>query len=232
MSLASVDLPAPVGPTSAMRAPTGMVRSTSASTGVPADVGEATPVDLDVAPLGQVDGARALGDVDRRVEQLEQLAQRGAGRLHDVEQLGELLDRLEQVGEREDEEGDRADRERAVVHPPAADADRDGGGEQPGQLDDRQVPGRDLHGAHVGVEQAPVAELEAGRLDVLAPERLDDADAGDALLQLRQRVADAVAHVEVGRVGLALEADAGQHHERARRRGTAAAASTTRARAR
>ena len=101
----------------------------------------------------------------------------------------------------------------AGVHPPAADADRDGGGEQPGQLDDGQVPGRDLHRAHVGVEQAPVPELEAGRLHVLAAERLDDAHAGDALLQLREGVADAVAHIEVGGVRLALEPDAGQHDE-------------------
>ena len=56
--------------------------------------------------------------------------------------------------------------------------------------------------------------LEALRLDVLAAEGLDDPDAGDALLELRQRVADAVAHVEVGLVRVALELDARQHDER------------------
>ena len=73
MSLARVDLPAPVGPTSARRAPIGMCEVDVAEHRRTVDVGEADAVDLDLASLGQVDRARALRDVDRRVEQLEQL---------------------------------------------------------------------------------------------------------------------------------------------------------------
>jgi hypothetical protein len=51
-------------------------------------------------PGGQVDGAGALGDVDVGVEHPEELVERGAGRLHHVEQLRQLLDGLEQVRER------------------------------------------------------------------------------------------------------------------------------------
>src|SRR5687767_10773227 len=83
-------------------------------------------------------------------------------------------------------------------------------GGQAGQLDDRQVPGRDLHRAHVGVEEAPAAPLEPGGLHVLATEGLDDAHPGDALLEVGQGGADAVPHLEVGGVGVALELDAGE----------------------
>ena len=110
ISLASVDLPAPVGPTSASRSPGAIVSDTSRSTGRAAGVGERRRPSTTISPLGgQVDRAGALGHVDRRVEQLEELVEAGAGRLHGVEQLAELLDRLEQVVEREHEEGDGAD---------------------------------------------------------------------------------------------------------------------------
>ena len=150
------------------------------------------------------------------------------GRLHDVEELRELLHRLEQVREREHEERDRADGEGVGVHPPAADADRDRGGEQARELDDRQVPGRDLHRAHVGVEEAPAAGLEAGRLHVLPAERLHHPHPGDALLQVREGVADAIADVEVGDVRVALELDAGHDHDRQADDRQGAGASTTR----
>ena len=215
MSLARVDLPAPVGPTRASRAPTGMARSTSREHGRAGRRRRSRRPRTSMSPRSGRSTAPGRSGTSTGVSRSpNSLLSGGAGRLHDVEQLGQLLDRLEEVREGEDEEGDGADRELTRVHPPAADADGDGGGEQAGQLDHREVPGRDLHRAHVGVEEAAVAALEAGGLDVLPAERLHDADAGDALLELRERVADAVAHVEVGGVRVALELDAGQHHER------------------
>ena len=132
MSLASVDLPAPVGPTSARRSPAGIVRSTSLQHRLAvARSANADALDLDLAPrrAGRRRPARS-GTSTGVSSSSKSLFSAGAGRLHDVEQLAELLDRLEQVGEREHEEGDRADGELAVVHPPAADADDERGGEQ------------------------------------------------------------------------------------------------------
>ena len=46
---------------------------------------------------------------------------------------------------RQHEEHDRADLQVTLVHPPTADADGRGLGGEAGDLDDRQIPGRDLH---------------------------------------------------------------------------------------
>ena len=75
------------------------------------------------------------------VEQLEQLLEAGAGALHRVEQLAQLLHGVEEVAQRQHEEGDGADGDDVLDRHPAADADDQRGGAQPGELDDRQVPG-------------------------------------------------------------------------------------------
>jgi hypothetical protein len=63
-----------------------------------------------------------------------------------------------------------------------------------------------------GFVQLAVALLEPVDLDVLAGERLHHPHPGDALLQVGQRGADVVAHLEVGVVRVALELDAGHDH--------------------
>ena len=55
---------------------------------------------------------------------------------------------------------------------------------------------------------------EAAGLQALAPEGLDDPDAGDALLQGRHGLADAVPHRQIGRVRLAAEPAGGDHQGR------------------
>ncbi len=176
-------------------------------------VGEAHALDGEIAPVGQVDRTGALGHVDAGVEQAEQLGQRRPRRLQDVEELTELLDRLEEIGEGQHEEGDGAHRDRVVEHQPATDEDDGGGGAQPGELDDRQVPGLHLHRGHVGVVEGAVATTEVADLDLLAGEGLDDPHPGDALLEVGKGRADAVPHHQVGPVRVALEADARHHHE-------------------
>ena len=174
-------------------------------------IGETDAAHLDGAPDGQVDGAGALLDGGAGVEQPEELGQRRAGGLDQVEELAELLDGVEQVAQVEHEGGDGAQRGAVLVHQHAAEADDGGGGDDRRGLHHREVPGRYPDGADVGVELGVVVLGEAAGLQALAPEGLDDPDAGDALLQGRHGLADAVPHRQVGRVRLAPEPAGGDH---------------------
>jgi hypothetical protein len=162
---------------------------------------------------GQVDRANPLGQRRAGVEQTEELGQGRARLLHEVEQLAQLLDGFEQVGEVEHEGGQRPHRDRIAVHEDPAQADDGRGRGHAGQLDDGEVAGREFDGAHLGVELRLVLLGEAPLLHVLAPEGLDHAYAGQPLLQGGQRLADAVAHREVGLVRRSLEAHARDDHD-------------------
>ncbi|MEZ5183591.1 MAG: hypothetical protein R2702_17210 [Acidimicrobiales bacterium] len=83
-------------------------------------------------------------------------------------------------------------------------------------LDHGQVPGLHEHRPHVRPVERVVPTLEAPDLHVLATVGLDDPDPADALLERRQREADAVADGEVRPVGVALELDRREHHDRHR----------------
>ncbi len=179
-------------------------------------VGEPDAGHHDRPPRRQVDGVGCLGDVGLGVEQLVQLLEPGPARLHLVEQLRQLLHRVEQVRQRQHEEGDGADGEGVVDHHPTTDQHHQGRRPGPGHLDHRQVPGLDPHRTHVGPVQAPVAALEAIGLDALPGVGLDDPHPGQPLLEVGQHEADAIPHGQVGGVGVTLELDAGQHHERQR----------------
>jgi hypothetical protein len=153
-----------------------------------------------------------LGHLDGRVQQVVQLAQRRSGRLQRVEELAQLLHRLEEVREIEHEGGHGAEGDGTAVHHPAAEVDDGGGAHDAGALDHGEVPDRDPHRVHVGVEEFVVAGLEPPGLPLLPGEGLDDPQARQAFLEAREHRADAVAHDEVGGVGEALEPDAGHHH--------------------
>ena len=105
-SLASVDLPAPVGPDErqplAGRDRAGRRRAAPAVRRRRRTRRPSTSI-VARARAGRPRRRRSATSTGG-VEQLEQLVQAGAGRLHHVEQLAELLHRLEQVGEREHEE--------------------------------------------------------------------------------------------------------------------------------
>ena len=79
------------------------------------------------------------------------------------------------------------------------------GCQHPGGFDETEVPRRHSHAVDVRVVELAVRLLEATLLFGLTGVGLDDADAGDALLESREVLPDVLAHVEVGRVGVALE---------------------------
>jgi len=124
---------------------------------------------------------------DGLVDQAEQLGQRRRRRLDEVEQLAELLDRLEEALGQQNESHDGADRKPTFVDEPASDADRNRSGCGACELDDRQVPSGDLHRLHVGVVQLLVRFGELAGLHVFPGEGLHDAHTADALLQGRKR---------------------------------------------
>jgi hypothetical protein len=118
-SLASVDLPAPVAPTSATVWPAGIVRSTSRSaqaassssghTGTRRGRSRSSPrIRGSSTASGGVDEIRLL------VEQLEDLVERRHPRLVGRVELRELLDRVEEVVQRRDEREHDAGRGVAV----------------------------------------------------------------------------------------------------------------------
>ena len=98
------------------------------------------------------------------------------------------------------------------MHQHPTDTDDDRHGADASQLDHRKVPGRDAHGAEVGVELGTIVADEDLVLRLLAREGLDHSDARQALLQGRDRLAHAIAHREVGDVRVPAEADAGDDH--------------------
>ena len=166
--------------------------------------------------VGKIDRSPLLRQVTPGVEQAEELVEAGGGGLHRVEQLAELLHRLEEVRQQEHERDDGAERHLALVHEPSTDADDRRGRGDAGELDEREVPHRDAHRLHVRVVERAVALGESVTHCLLTPERLDDAHAGDALLERREVVADAITDGEVRLVGVALELDRRDRHDRHR----------------
>ena len=116
--------------------------------GVPeGDVGN-----LDGPRRREVDRAGPLHDRRRGVEQVEELVQRRARRLHDVVLLAQLLDRLEQVVEVQHEGGNGADGDDALLGEVAPEADDPRGRGDAEPLHEREVPGGDAEGLDVGLE--------------------------------------------------------------------------------
>ena len=148
-------------------------------------VGEADVLEPDVAArVGE--GDRVVGLADRGL-----LGQHGpdplgpgGGRLEAVVQLGELLHRVEQVAQVEQERGQHADFQVSAEHPLAADAEHDHGGGRAQELDPGEEERGQPDGAPVGHPLVVVGLLEAGGGGPLAAERLDRPDPGQRLLEL------------------------------------------------
>ena len=134
-----------------------------------------------------------------------------------VVELRELLHRLEELGEEQHGGDDDADLDLASGVQPTADADDDRRCEHPGRFDETEVPGRHLHAVDVRVVELPVRLLEAAALLGLTGVGLDDPDPGDPFLQRGEVLADVLANIEVGSVGVTLELarrhDDDRHHE-------------------
>ena len=183
MSFASVDLPAPVGPTRAIRSPAPTSSDTSCSTGS-LPYANVTRVDLDLrrrSGRSTAPGRSAtLGRVSRTPKILLQRRARG---LHGVVQLAELLDRLEQVVQVEHERGDRTDGHDVAAREAAAPTDDHRRARDPGELDDREVLRRDAHRLEVGFVLVFVGAREPVGERALAAEGLHDPHTLEALLQ-------------------------------------------------
>ena len=151
-----------------------------------AAVRERDRVDLDRAPLGEIDRARLLADGAFGVEQVEDLVQRRARELDGVVELAELLDRLEQAVQVQDEREHRPDRDEPLVDEQPTDADDDRDAEHAGELDEREVLGRDADGLDVRVVLRLVRLVEPPDPATLTAEGLHDAHAFEPLLQRRE----------------------------------------------
>ena len=163
---------------------------------------------------GEIHRAGSLEDRRLLVEQPEQLVQRGAGLLHDVVLLAELLDGLEQAVEVEHEGGDGADADDALVGEEPTEPDDDRGGRDPERLHEREVAGGDPDRLHVRFVLRLVRGTEPTGERLLPTEGLHDPHARQTLLQRRQVGADALANVEVGAVRLTPEPARREHGRR------------------
>ncbi len=114
-----------------------------------AAVGERRVLDLDRARVGRSTAPGFSIDGAVGVEQPEDLVQRGARGLDRVVELAELLDRLEQAVQVEHEREHGADGDDPLVDEEPAHADDDRDAEDAGELDEREVLGRDADGLEV-----------------------------------------------------------------------------------
>src|SRR6056297_3431689 len=121
ISFASVDLPAPVGPTSASRSPSATVIDTSLNTGVSV-AGYRNPM-ASTTSSPHAGSSRSPSSMSGTVSRMP----------------NSLL------GDEQDHRDDRADRDDVAGEQPATDTDDDRRGHHPGRFDETEVPGRHLH---------------------------------------------------------------------------------------
>ena len=180
--------------------------------------------DLGQLPVSEVDVLEGDSSVDRRelervrvVDHLRILVQygedpveRGGGREERVVELGELLDRVEEVREVEREREERAEGHVPVDHEPAAEAEHDGGGEGREHVDRGEVdPAQDDR--LVVRRPVPLVDTAEGRLARGLPrERLHDPHPRDVLGERRGDDAEPLADASVGAVGADPEPGRGQ----------------------
>jgi len=157
------------------------------------------------AARGQGDSVGGFVDFGSGVENREQLVQCRGCRLHSVVQLRQLLHRVEQAREQQDECDNGAERHGVSVHEPTADADHERRGDHAGEFDQAEVPRADANAAHVAVEERTIRALEALDLIVFLGVCLNDAHGRDAFLQRPEVLSDAFAHGEICSVRVALE---------------------------
>ena len=121
----------------------------------------------------------------------------GRGLLERVEDLRELLYRLVQVVEVQDERGDDADGDGAVGREVRAEADDERERQPLDELDDSVVRGSDALGADARAVllAAGVDEVADGPIGLV--ERLDDTHPCETLLQRGERAADTITDAQV-----------------------------------
>ena len=178
-------------------------------------VGEPDVLELDPAcDLWQLLRIRPVGQPGIGIQHVEDLVQRRRSRQERLVELGQLLDRLEEVREQPDEHEQVAGRDLAVDHQHAAvpKHHRHRRGRQ--QVDDREVDGADVDRLHVGLAVGAVHLVESPLVRPLAAERLDDADAGDVLLQRGGDLGQPLSGAAVGARRVAAEQRGGDRHPR------------------
>ena len=160
----------------------------------PGAVAEANMLEADVAlELREVDCAFPVADLGLLVHHVHDLVQRGDGSQERVVELGELLDRVEEVRQVEQECQQRPFRDRALEVEVAAVAQHHGGRGGREEVDEREVEAVRDDGLLVGGAVVGVDLAEALLVGALARVRLHDAHPGDVLRERRGHVAEPLA---------------------------------------
>ena len=142
-------------------------------------------VHLQLAPdLRQFARVGGIDQVGNLVQQAKDLVKRRHPRLVGGVQLGELLDRVEEVVQGGDEGKHHTGRGMAVDRLDAADHQDLHGDQRGQQLHHREVGRVQVHRPHVGRPVLLVELAEPGHVSPLLGERPDHADAGQRLLQV------------------------------------------------
>ncbi len=163
-----------------------------------ASIAEPDVVEADVAlDPRELLGSGSVDDLWLLVEHVGDLVEGGYGRKERVVELGELLDRVEEVGEVTDEGEQRADGHRAAEDEVTAVAQHDRGRNGREQVDVREIEAVQDDGPMVRGPVMRVHLLEMTPVGLLARERLDDAHAGDVLGERRCDESEPLAHLAV-----------------------------------
>ena len=196
-----VDLPAPVGPDERHRLAGLDVEVDVAQDGDRRVVPERHVDELDVA-LERWQRRRVRRLLDRRVrrQQVVELDDRGLALLVQVVLLDELLDRLEERVQVQDERGQLADRERAVLDHRAADQQEHRLAHDPDELGGRAEAGHDPGRLVVAVAVLAHDVAVVEHVVALAVEAGHDPDALEALGDVGQDRRDPVADPHVAGV--------------------------------
>ena len=202
MSLARVDLPAPVGPDEGHRLPRRDAQVDVAQHRHAGVVAEGHVVEDDLPLDGrELHGVGRLGDGGLGREQGAQLEDRGLALLEAVVLLHQQLDGGEEPVQVQEEGDQRAEGEGVVHHHVAADPEQRGLSQPPHQLGARAVDGVDLGGVDVGVAVLTHDVAVMDDVEPLAVVGGDHPHAVQALGQVRHDVGDAVAHPVVAPLG-------------------------------
>ncbi len=158
--------------------------------------------------------AGRVDDLGLLVQHGEDAVERRGGGKERVVELGELLDRVEEVRKVERECEERPDGEAPVDHEPAAEAEHDRGRDRGEHVDRREVHAVQHDGLVVRGAVALVHAAERRLARRLARERLHDAHAGDVLGERRRHEPEALPHPAVRAVRADAEPRGRGRHQR------------------
>ena len=165
-----------------------------------------------------------LGHRRGLVQHAGDLLQRGGGGLERVVELGQVLQRVEEPAQVQQERGQYPDLDVAVDHPQPAVAQHDPGSDVADQGDPRCVHRQDPGRTKAGRRVVPVEAAEDLLVALFPAERLDRADTAESLHEVDDDLGDRFPGLPVGDRGLAPEPhrqpgqrdEPGQHHQRER----------------